>query len=155
MGSFSLSLFILLGFGALFVVYGMYRNHQRAKLNLYVSEELDVMIQNVIKQVEQNKKLSSRSRHTLKGSSGLSDELNLSSPEILSTIVTVLIHKLGTMRLSMDDFAVVPDGEYVSVYVDTITNELVFSLDKTLGSNDPHDPLSMMSFGDKDDGTFH
>lgn len=155
MGSFSLSLFILLGFGAFCVVYGMYRNHRRAKLNLYVSEELDVMIKNVIKQVEQNKKLSAQSRHPLKGSAELSDDLNLSSPEILSTIVTVLIHKLGTIRLSMDDFAAVPNGEYVSVYVDTITNELVFSLDKTLGSNDPHDPLSMMSFGDKDDGTFH
>ena len=152
MGSISLSLSILYGLGFFLVIYGLYRNHKRAQTNLYVSEELDIMIKNVLNQIERNKKFEASRAQSIKGNAALGEDMNLSSPEMLSTIVTVIINKLGTMRLNMKDFAAVPEGEYVSVYVDTLANDLVFSLDNTLESKEP---LTMMSFVDPDDETFH
>ena len=147
-----LILSILLGVGFLLVIYGMRRNYKRDQLNLYVSEELDIMIKNVISQIESNRVAEDSRSRSIKGDAVPGEDMNLSSPEMLSTIITVIINKLGTMRLNMKDFAAVPEGEYVSVYVDTLANDLVFSLDNTLETKEP---LTMMSFTAPDDETFH
>lgn len=75
-----------------------------------------------------------------------------SDPLMLATIVTVLVNKYGTIRLNIDDFGAIPDDEYVSVYVETNTQELILSLNHTLGEEDP---LKFVNFKKSDDSTYH
>jgi hypothetical protein len=83
---------------------------------------------------------------------------DLTSPAMLATLVTVLVHRLGTVRLGLADFARVDDDAFVSVYVDQDTREILLSLDDSLatGSN-VEDELyaNFGSFGKPDDTTFH
>jgi outer membrane lipoprotein-sorting protein len=73
-------------------------------------------------------------------------------PGMLATIITVLVNKYGTIRLNIDDFGVIPDDEYVSVYVETNTQELILSLNHTLGEENP---LKFVNFKKSDDSTYH
>lgn len=115
-----------------------YRQH---KLNIHVAQELDHMLQATIKATQKTKEAAE-----------LIDENDpLSSPGMLATIVTVLINKFGDTRLSMKDF-MLDDNHYVSVYVDTVTEEIILSLNSQLG-NAPD--FSMIKFGSTDDNTFH
>ena len=77
---------------------------------------------------------------------------NIDSPAILSTMITVLIKKIGSTRLSVDDFTAVGDDDYISVYVDSITNEIILSLDHGLTDADP---LKFANFSKPDDSTYH
>jgi len=77
---------------------------------------------------------------------------DINSPEILTTIITVMISKYGDMRLQEQDFKNVDVGEYVSVYVDKKTEEIILSLDRSMTSDSPH---LMSSYSDIDDNTFH
>jgi len=63
-----------------------------------------------------------------------------------------MISKYGDMRLQEQDFKNVDVGEYVSVYVDKKTEEIILSLDRSMTSDSPH---LMSSYSDIDDNTFH
>jgi len=87
------------------------------------------------------------------------DEPNdLSSPAMLATLVTVLVSKLGNVRLGLADFALVDDDAFVSVYVDTNTQEILLSMDPALTETGPDGGdiyEGFGSFGAPDDTTFH
>ncbi len=89
----------------------------------------------------------------------MGDEPNdLSSPAMLATLVTVLVRKLGNVRLGLADFALVDDDAFVSVYVDTNTQEILLSMDPALtetGSDGGDIYEGFGSFGTPDDTTFH
>ena len=78
----------------------------------------------------------------------------MSSPEMLATIITVLVHKQGLIKLSVKDFSDVPDEEYVSVYVDTKTQELVLSLNHELDTATVEEAPALFGLAPKDD-TYH
>ena len=78
----------------------------------------------------------------------------MDDPGMLATIITVLVNKFGTLRLGINDFSAVQDDEYVSVYMDTNTNELLLSLKHNL-EEETANIMDQMNFGSKDDGTFH
>ena len=118
--------------------YTSYRQH---KLNVGVARELDNMLGSTIKTIQQSKDAASI----------LDPDDPLAHPGMLATIVTVLINKYGDTRLSMKDF-MMSDEAYVSVYVDTATEEVILSLNTQLG--DAPD-FSMIKFGNSDDNTFH
>lgn len=83
---------------------------------------------------------------------------DLTSPAMLATLVTVLVHRLGTVRLGLADFARVDDDAFVSVYVDQNTREILLSLDDSLASSSSAEEelyTSFGSFGTPDDTTFH
>ena len=83
---------------------------------------------------------------------------DLTSPAMLATLVTVLVHRLGTVRLGLADFARVDDEAFVSVYVDQDTREILLSLDDSLATTASiEDDLysNFGSFGKPDDTTFH
>jgi len=118
-----------------------------------VATELDTVITSAFELVEQNKKIAQN--HTQRiGASQKGDPLDLydiNSPEMLSTLVTTMVNKYGDIRLSMKDF-MIPDDEYVSVYVDTRTQEIILSL--THNYSESEDAYTM-NFPDTDDNTFH
>jgi hypothetical protein len=51
----------------------------------------------------------------------------MADPAMLSTILTAIVVKYGEMRLGMEDVMLSDENEYVSVYVDTGTKEMVLS----------------------------
>ena len=78
------------------------------------------------------------------------DDLN--SPEMLSTLLTTMVHKYGTAKLSAEDFKNVASNEYISIYIDTTTNELILSLNHYMQDDAP---LVVPGFEPGDDETYH
>ena len=118
-------------------IYWSVRSYRRYKLNLMLTEELSAIV------VEAKDTINNR---ILEGDP-------MSSPQMLSTIVTVLVHKFGDVRLSMSDF-MISDDEYVSVYVDGKTKEILLSLNHDLVQED-NLKNGLLAFGKSDDTTFH
>ena len=123
--------------------YWAWANYKRYKYNLQVSTELDRLMKETLNLVKKYREFSLSQDKTK------SDPLN--SPAMLSTILTVLVKKYGNVRLSVRDF-MIPEEDYVSVYVDTKTRELLLSVNDTL---DETNSYSMVNFTDPDDNTFH
>ena len=75
----------------------------------------------------------------------------MADPAMLSTILTAIVIKYGEMRLGMEDVMLSDENEYVSVYVDTGTKEMVLST--------KHDLEGGVSYftqtGPDDDETYH
>ena len=75
----------------------------------------------------------------------------MADPAMLSTILTAIVIKYGEMRLGMKDVMLSGENEYVSVYVDTGTKEMVLST--------KHDLEGAVSYftqtGPDDDETYH
>jgi len=155
-------LFVTISIALIGACCDIYRLRRRERLIMELSRELDTLLVSARDEVIKNKKLIENAT-TIVQSHGTSSQFyqdsdvsnygDVSSPEMLATIITVLVNKLGVAKLSMKDFTNVPEGEYVSVYVDTKTQELVLSLDHELeGATDATPTLYNLS--PKDD-TFH
>ena len=121
--------------------YWAIMSYRRHKLNLSVAEELQEILTSAHEAVKNN-------RQTFTAADGSQPDI-MDSPELMSTIITVLVNKYGTVRLSMKDF-MLPDDEYVSVYVDTATQEVILSLDHNLSLES-----QLTGFTKTDDTTFH
>lgn len=118
-------------------------NYRQNKLNQILSVELDEIINTTIKNIhESNEEVA-----TLDASDPLSQ------PGMLAALVTALIGKYGDTRLSMKDF-VMSGEEYVSVYIDDSSEEIILSMDTHLDQA-PDPDFSMLKFGTNDDNTFH
>jgi len=151
-----LVLSLLLAGGACYWAIISYR---RYRLNLLISDELQKIIDKTSQTVAQSKEAMSQS-HKIKSSSG---DMSLSGdgempelmeqPELMATLITVLVNKMvgrgGAVRLSLRDF-LLSDEDFVSVYVDTETQEIILSI-----NGDMEMENSFVGFGDPDDNTFH
>lgn len=131
-----------------FLVRLIYNNLKQRNLNIQIAEHLQEIT------------LSLQAEEKVQKNSGVFDteHLNdfqaeqLSSPAMLSTILTVLVYKYKTLRITMNDFMAVPEDEYISVYVDTKKQDLILSSNHKLATEDP---ITMINFTDSDDNTFH
>ena len=124
-------------------VYWSILNYRRYKANMLIARELDEIVASTLKTIKGSKKTIAKQKN------GASVTELGESPELMSTLITVLINRFGNVRLSMDDF-MIGDHEFVSVYVDTTTQELILSMDHNLNLTDPY-----INFPNADDGTFH
>ncbi len=131
------------------------RSWQKDQLSSLISRELLTLHAKTVDQRAPNdtEGVKKGKNFTAKTMSGLGDPELLSSPEMLSTLVTVLIHKYGDTRLGLDDF-MIGDDKFVSVYVDTATQEILLSLDNEL-ANSLEDALVSFANGTSDDKTYH
>ena len=140
---------LYLTFGALSLIglaaaiYWSIRSHGIYKTNLLVSSELDKIIESTLKAIQKSK-LDNKDTSTTPA-----DILDIDSPGVMSTLITVLVNKFGTVRLGMQDF-IIPDEEYVSIYVDDDTQEIILSLNHDLVSKNMY-----VDFKDPTDKTFH
>jgi hypothetical protein len=129
-----------------------YRSRRSYKLNSIIATELDGIIGKTLDVVKKNKELAQQQRvSALYTKAAAGDTPDLDSPELLSTIVTILVSKYGDVKLSPKDF-LIEDNEYVSVYIDTATQEIILSMNHGLGKEASY-PL--INYGSKDDNTFH
>jgi hypothetical protein len=73
-------------------------------------------------------------------------------PAMLCSMLTAIVVKYGDMRLGIEDMASLVDGEdYISVYVDTKTEEVVLSTKHNL-----EDKVSFLNYTNpSDDETYH
>ncbi len=134
--------------GIVFCLLSLYwsiLSYRRHKTNLFVAQELQKIIDDTATAIHQKKGPVEGIPNEIGTGSG---EM-LDSPELLSTLLTVLINKFGDVRLSMTDF-MLADEEYVSVYVDTTSQEILLSMKQSLSDEEP-----LIGFYKSDDQTFH
>jgi len=86
---------------------------------------------------------------------GWNGEIDLQNPEMLATLIAVIVNKYGNIRLDVADFTRIPPEDYVSVYVDVSTSTLVLSLNHDLDQNEMDELNTLVNLGDSDDSTFH
>ena len=72
---------------------------------------------------------------------------------LMASVLTALVVKYGDMALSLDDMRRVTQNDYISVYVDTGTQELILSNDHDMVGADDLPDLFNIHGGD--DETFH
>ena len=120
------------------MIFKAYQLHKEKKFLTEVAAEMDAMITE-LKGTHQAKTLN----HPIS---------DLNDPAVLSTLITVLVKKYGNLRVGLEDFANVSEKEYVSIYVDTGTNDIILSISSDLGGDDP---VTMAQFTNTDDKTYH
>ena len=149
----------------------IYRLRKREKTVMVVAKQVDELYCLARAEVTKNKKLIEDAKKIIDNpfipqsalkTSTRYGEPELSSPEVLSTLVTVLINKFGTTRISMNDFAALDATEdFVSVYVDNDAMEIILSLDHNLASSSvssadyEEDPFSGIFSKSPKDDTYH
>ena len=131
--------------------------HQR-KVNTVVSAGLEELLRSARIEIEKNKKLIASAKRLVatKGAAdGASKDL-IEDPALLSSVLTVIVAKYGEIILCVDDFNLVTSKDYISVYVDTRSQDLVLSLNHKLAKKDlTTDPVTLINLGNSDDTTFH
>jgi hypothetical protein len=143
-----------------FSLYFAFVNYTAAKLNEELAAELDTVMNEAIQIAK--KKISAPKEeplsldlndlygsYTTDSSRSLNDEL--ADPAVLATILTILVKKFGDTRLGMEDF-MISDTEFVSVYVDAKTKDIILSTNQYLADTGP---IMGAAFNDSDDTTFH
>ena len=151
--SLNILLTIFLSVSVILTFFMAWKNHKRFKENELVADELDAILQGALETLKATKgKGASNLRGSIKKNSPEEGAEDLNSPEMLSTLLTVVIHKYGQARLSVDDFKNVAVDEFVSIYVDTTTNELILSLNHQLQDGGP---TVIPGFKSGNDDTFH
>ena len=129
-------------------VYWSVKSYRQHKINVIVSHELEKIIDNTTSTIRKTKD-TIKEQHTILNSAEAGTQDLLEKPELMSTIIAVLVNKYVDVRLGMTDF-MISDEEYVSVYVDTQTQEIILSMDNNLTSAE-----SYMPYVNPDDKTFH
>ena len=148
-----MSLFnIILGFvlvsGIGYVAYLIKKNRARSEINNIIARELSVLIDSaakIAKEMPKNKAI---------GFPPGSPEL-LEDPTLLATILTTVVKKYGDMKIGMIDFDSIGEDDYISVYIDTSSNELILSLNPDLAPGGVASPDTFGFYPKSDDGTFH
>ena len=74
----------------------------------------------------------------------------MEDPALLGSLLTAIIIKYGDVRLCIEDMALTEGKDFVSVYVDTRTKEMVLST-----KHDLEGSVSFFSLTGNDDETYH
>ena len=154
----TLVLTILLSTATMLSIVWSISSYRRHRLNLRISRELKKIIdatdQNISKakaaiQESQDTIEKHQTNHAAAGISTTGPEF-MESPELMATVITVLIAKFGDQRLNINDF-MIPDEAAVSVYVDVETEEIILSLDPNLSLEASY----ASALAKTDDTTYH
>lgn len=113
----------------------------------------------VIKRIEQNEKLVAEAKKKNAAQTGAIElgpdgrvPFDQDAP-LMASVLTALVVKYGDMALSLDDMRRVTQNDYISVYVDTGSQELILSNDHDMVGADDLPDLFNIHGGD--DETFH
>ena len=127
------------------------------KINEIVFDQLEALLAAAQSEMKKNDMLIQKAKNLVGEASGLGYKGEayrdlMQTPEMLSSVITAIIAKHGDVRLGPEDFAKMSSDEYVSVYVDTRTKDLILSLKSDLALSEA---ASMANFGNPDDNTYH
>ena len=148
-------LFIVLGLSITATLYNYRKARIERKANASIFVGLEELMHATRLEITKNKKLVEKARESLSEAyvSEASENI-MDDPTMLSSILAVIVKKYGSLKLGLSDFELTGGDDYVSVYIDTKTQDLILSLDHGLVEKE-QDPMSMVNFGAKDDNTFH
>ena len=148
-------------FISFFLWRGWKDNQLERQFNVALRNSAIALAEDMQEQMDRNEKLVAEAKSQVAAAmaalradaSGYSADPNdiMADPAMLSTILTAIVVKYGEMRLGMEDVMLSDENEYVSVYVDTGTKEMVLST--------KHDLEGGVSYftqaGSDDDETYH
>ena len=144
--------------GCAWSIYQFRKTRQEHQMNLLLIASLQELFDIAQAEVNQNKNLLEKATavaegvRTQWGPADLTGENLLDDPGMLATLITALVNKYGTITLGIEDFTKLQDEDFVSVYIDTRTQDLILSLKANLTDQREVD---FMRFNNPDDGTFH
>ncbi len=134
--------------------YQLRKARKQHQINLLLSDTLEDLFTTAQAEVSRNKKLLEKAQALTGGAAhGFEPGDNLlDDPGMLATLVTAIVNKYGSIILGMSDFTTLGDEDFVSVYVDTRSQDLILSLKPDLTDQDTS---PFVRFNNSDDGTFH
>ena len=155
------TIIVCYAFATFFLWRGWKDNQLERQFNVALRNSAIALAEDVQEQMDRNEKLVAEAKSQVAAAmtalradtSGYSTDPNdiMADPALLSTILTAIVVKYGEMRLGMKDVMLSDENEYVSVYVDTGTKEMVLST--------KHDLEGAVSYftqaGADDDETYH
>ena len=155
------TIIVCYAFATFFIWRGWKDNQLEKKFNVALRNSAIALAEEMQEQMDRNEKLVAEAKSEVAAAmaalradkSGYSTDPNdmMADPAMLSTILTAIVVKYGEMRLGMEDVMLSDENEYVSVYVDTGTKEMVLST--------KHDLEGGVSYftqtGPDDDETYH
>jgi hypothetical protein len=151
-------------FATFFVWRGWKDNQLEKKFNVALRNSAIALVEDMQLEINKNEKLVAEAKSQVAAAmaavrADMSDfdsvphDPNdmMADPAMLSTILAAIVVKYGEMRLGMEDVMLTGGDDYVSVYVDTATKEMVLST--------KHDLEGSVSYfsqtGPDDDETYH
>jgi hypothetical protein len=156
MTTFTIAILVVSAFVATWGMWQLKKARKQQKINALLAGTLQDLYLSAEAEVRKNKKLiekagglvgDARSVMGMGGADNLMDD-----PGMLATLVTVMVHKYGDIKLGLADFTSLADDACVSVYVDTLSQDIILSLKRDL---DSPSMTSFAAFGEPDDGTYH
>jgi hypothetical protein len=123
------------------MIHKLYHLRQRENALSHVGGELDNRLTN-LRQIAKERKTSK-----------LANPNFLGDADILSSLITTIVTKYGTLQLELEDFANVDNGAYVSIYVNADEETLLLSTNHNLTETEDT-PLGLFNL-DPDDTIFH
>ena len=136
-------------------------NQIEKKFNVALRNSAIALVEDIQDEIDKNEKLVAEAKSQVAAAmSAVKADMSdfgsdptdmMSDPALLSTILAAIVVKYGEMRLGMEDVMLSDGNDYVSVYVDTRTKEMVLST--------KHDLEGTVSYftqtGPDDDETYH
>ena len=136
-------------------------NQIEKKFNVALRNSAIALVEDIQLEIDKNEKLVAEAKSQVAAAmSAVKADMSdfgsdptdmMSDPALLSTILAAIVVKYGEMRLGVEDVMLSDGNDYVSVYVDTGTKEMVLST--------KHDLEGTISYftqtGPDDDETYH
>ena len=136
-------------------------NQIEKKFNTALRNSAIALVEDIQDEIDKNEKLVAKAKAQVAAAmSAVKADMSdfgsdptdmMSDPALLSTILAAIVVKYGEMRLGIEDVMLSDGNDYVSVYVDTGTKEMVLST--------KHDLEGTVSYftqtGPDDDETYH
>ena len=155
------TIIVCYAFATFFLWRGWKDNQLERKFNVALRNSSIALVEDIQDEMDKNEKLVAEAKSEVAAAmaalradkSDYSTDPNdmMADPAMLSTILTAIVVKYGEMRLGMEDVMLSDENEYVSVYVDTGTKEMVLST-----KHDLEGGVSYFSqVGADDDETYH
>lgn len=148
-------------FATFFLWRGWKDNQLEKKFNVALRNSAIALVEDIQEEIDKNEKLVAKAKaQVAAATASLKADMSdfgsdpsdmMADPAMLSTILTAIVFKYGEMRLGMKDVMLSDGNDFVSVYVDTGTKEMVLST-----KHDLEGGVSYFSqVGADDDETYH
>ncbi len=158
------TIIVCYAFATFFLWRGWKDNQLEKKFNAALRNSAIALVEDIQDEIDKNEKLVAKAKAQVAAAMsavradmtpaapGAYDPEDLmQDPALLGSILTAIVVKYGDMRLGMKDMALTEESDYVSVYVDTATKEMVLSTKHNLEGD-----VSLFSFARPDDDeTYH
>ena len=146
-----------------FIWRGWKDNQLEKKFNTALRNSAIALVDDMQKEIDKNEKLVAKAKKQVAAAmAAVSADATTKTPlsgdpndvmqdaALLGSLLTAIIIKYGDVRLGIEDMAQTEGKDFVSVYVDTRTKEMVLST-----KHDLEGDVSFFSLSGTDDETYH